>query len=293
MQKVGHTGTLDPLATGVLPLCFGKATRLVSYLTEQEKCYRATLRLGEVTETGDTASPVIRSVQGVCIGEDEVRCVMERFVGVIEQVPPMYSAIKVGGIPLYRRARAGQVLERQPRRVTIHHLMLIQLSGRDVTFEVTCSKGTYIRSLCVDFGEALGVGAHVIELKRLRSGPFRLEEAITLETLEQLRREGRLEEAIYSMDEVLSLPLIRITAAAASRVLCGLPIRGSGVLSMPEDFIKGSRLKVHDPEGELIAIVSALQESRVSGEEGDEPLFKAEAVLGAPVERGMELRSAQ
>ncbi len=288
LQKVGHLGTLDPAATGVLPICVGKATKLAAYLVSREKRYRATMRLGEETDTGDSSGTVTRSFGKVDIEEDPIRTAMRAFLGAYDQIPPMFSAIKVGGIPLYKKARAGKVVERKPRRVSIYELVFLEKTGRDVTFEVLCSKGTYIRSLCEDLGRKLGVGAHLSELRRLQVGSFSIGRAISVEKLHQRKTEGRLNEVLYSMDEVLPLPLLRVNFSAAQRVLCGNPIFRSGIISIPEEFSEGTRLKVHNSEDELLAIVSALKEPKgqVLGTEG--PLFKVETVLGSPWVKAMK-----
>jgi len=192
--KVGHVGTLDPMATGVLPLCIGKATKAAQYLVSEGKIYRAVMKLGERTDTQDATGTVqSRADQAVIDGIDRERIetVCREFVGPIQQLPPMYSAVKVAGSPLYKAARAGVEVERTPREVVIASLRILEIDGPLVTMEVDCSKGTYIRTLCADIGDRLGVGAHLAGLERLRVGPFALERAVTLERIEAMIRSGR------------------------------------------------------------------------------------------------------
>ncbi|HEX9758672.1 MAG TPA: tRNA pseudouridine(55) synthase TruB [Nitrospiria bacterium] len=283
VQKVGHTGTLDPLATGVLPICVGKATKLLDYIVVQKKRYRATMRLGIETETGDSEGAVIRVFPKGDISEARIREAMKGFIGGYLQIPPMYSAIKVGGVPLYKKARAGKVLARKPRQVSIEEMAFIQKVNEDVTFEVTCSKGTYIRSLCEDLGKALGIGAHLADLRRLQVGPFHIDKAIGLEKIKRFHERGQLGEVLYSMDEVLALPTLRVHSSISHRVLCGTSISRSGILSMPKGLDEGTRFKVHNPKGDLLAIVSVLSEKKEPGlNSEEEPIFKVEKVLGFP-----------
>ena len=189
-RKAGHCGSLDPLASGVLPICFGQATRFSSYLLGADKSYRASCRLGQVTTTGDAEGEVIETAP-VDVDRDRIEVELARFVGVIEQVPPMYSALKHGGKPLYELARAGQQVERAPRRIEIHALRLLRFDGDNMEIEVTCSKGTYIRTLAEDIGRALGCGAHLGALRRTRVDAFDERDALTFERLQDLReRQG-------------------------------------------------------------------------------------------------------
>ncbi|AJG19985.1 tRNA pseudouridine(55) synthase TruB [Cupriavidus basilensis] len=191
--KAGHTGTLDPLATGLLPLCFGEATKFSQDLLEADKTYEATVRLGLKTATGDAEGEVIAERPVTCDVE-ALRAAMLRFAGEIEQVPPMHSALKKDGRPLYEYARAGQTVERAARRVTIHEITLLDCGLPQVptfSMRVTCSKGTYIRTLAEDIGEALGCGAHLTGLRRTAVGDLSLEGAVTLEQIEQRSDEER------------------------------------------------------------------------------------------------------
>jgi len=281
IQKVGHAGTLDPSATGVLPICVGKGTKVVEYLLAADKEYRAVLRLGEETDSLDATGKVIRR-SDVNVTESELRAAIAQFTGEIDQIPPMYSAIKVRGVPLYKTARAGQKLSVPPRRVTIRFLEMLSFEDRDATIQVVCSKGTYIRSLCADIGRQLGCGAHLLQLQRLRSGPFQIDAAITIDELEGLAAKGVAEERLYSMDCVLSgIPIVRVNAQTAVKCCQGVPVSWVGILDHPpKDYNRGDTVRIHDPEGRLVAIGRAMADRR---EAGSDPvnalLFKVEKVL--------------
>ena len=199
--KAGHTGSLDPLATGMLPICFGEATKFSQFLLDADKHYRVEARLGARTETGDADGEVVEE-RPVSVTQARVLDVMERYGGHIEQIPSMYSAIKHNGEPLYKLARRGITVEREPRPVTIHRLELVSLEDDVLTLEVECTKGTYVRTLVEDIGEDLGCGAHVIALRRLGAGPYPAERMITLTELGERKEEGGFE----AIDEKL-LPL--------------------------------------------------------------------------------------
>jgi tRNA pseudouridine55 synthase len=183
-RKAGHTGSLDPFATGMLPVCLGEASKTAAFMLESGKRYRATARLGVATTTGDVEGQVIRTCPVPAIEADQLAQSLQRFEGEIEQVPPMYSALKHAGKPLYEYARAGVFIERPARRVTIHDLQMLDWQSPDLTFEVHCSKGTYIRTLAEDIATALGSCAHLVALRRLHVEPF---EQFPMQTLEQLR----------------------------------------------------------------------------------------------------------
>ncbi|AJD49708.1 pseudouridylate synthase [Isoalcanivorax pacificus W11-5] len=190
--KAGHTGSLDPLATGMLPICFGEATKFSQFLLDADKSYRVTARLGVTTETGDADGDVVET-RPVTATPDEIEAALMRFLGPIEQIPSMYSAIKHEGQPLYKLARQGITVERKPRQVTIRRLALLSVDGDDVSFEVDCTKGTYVRSLVEDLGAALGCGGHVTVLHRLSAGPYPASEMLTLDELGALKDEGGFE----------------------------------------------------------------------------------------------------
>ena len=225
-QKVGHTGSLDPLATGVLPLCFGEATKFSQYLLDANKTYWTRIRLGVSTETGDADGEVIAQVDATAITQTQVSDALETFVGEIEQIPSMYSALKHQGQPLYKLARQGIEVERAPRTVTIYSAELLQFAEAYIELRVHCSKGTYIRSLAEDLGAALGCGGHVSALRRLAAGPYAEAQAVTLEQVSEI---GDLQE----MDALLlpvasavgSWPSVRLHEDTAHYVRQGQPVQ--------------------------------------------------------------------
>lgn len=198
-KKIGHTGTLDPDAVGVLPVCLGNATRLADMLTDRDKEYEAAMRLGVKTDTQDLSGTVLEE-KPVAVSEAEVETVIQSFAGGYEQVPPMYSALKVNGKRLYELAREGREVERRPRSVSLYRIEILSMQMPEVSIRVSCSKGTYIRTLCHDIGEKLGCGAAMSSLKRTKSGCFTLDTAITLQTLEQLRDAKNVEKVLIPVD---------------------------------------------------------------------------------------------
>lgn len=236
-RKVGHTGTLDPEVTGVLPICLGHATRLVEYLQELPKRYDVVMRIGYSTTTEDATGEIVekQEVDTASITEERVRAIFQQFLGEIEQVPPMFSAVKVNGKRLYDLAREGTVVERQARKVTIYDLVLQQVRVEqgmvDVRFTCTCSKGTYMRTLCVDLGRALGYPAHMKLLRRIKSGPFTEQDAIPLATLEEMAAHGGdLSQPLLSIREAVSfLPFVQVKPERVKAVLNGLPTGLPGV----------------------------------------------------------------
>ncbi|MGV1060841.1 tRNA pseudouridine(55) synthase TruB [Clostridium perfringens] len=200
MKKVGHTGTLDPAASGVLPVCLGKATKIIDYIMENKKVYRVNLKLGMVTDTYDLEGEVLREKDASHITKDEILNCINSFVGTIDQVPPMYSALKQNGVRLYELARQGIEVHREARKVTIYSIENIKIESNDnIQMDVCCSKGTYIRSLCYDIGEKLNVGATMTALERIQNGPFTKEEALNIEDL----TEELLEKHIISIEKAL------------------------------------------------------------------------------------------
>ncbi len=202
-KKIGHTGTLDPQATGVLPVCLGSATRACEMLTDRTKEYVAELLLGQITDTQDTTGTVLEERE-VTVNEAQVREAIESFLGGYDQIPPMYSALKVNGKKLYELAREGKEVERKARHVELPAIEILSLDLPVVKFRVECSKGTYIRSLCADIGEKLGCGGTMKSLVRTRVGEFRLAEALTLGQLQELRDTDRLEEVLLPTDRIFA-----------------------------------------------------------------------------------------
>ena len=253
-QKVGHAGTLDPTATGVLPILIGRATRIAEYLIDWDKEYRAVLRLGETTDTQDASGQILSTIESSHITEDAIRTTVAKFRGVQRQLPPMYSAVKVGGKPLYKAARAGQTIERTERTISIYKLDIVEINGRDVTLQVVCSKGTYIRTLCADIGQTLGVGGHLFTLERRRVGPLPLEQALTIDEVALRLHQGTLREALLSLDQLLEqLPALVVTAEQVPHVLHGAPVLPAGIGQLPSSSeLVSVRLKTE--AGRLLAI---------------------------------------
>ena len=222
-EKAGHTGTLDPLASGLLPLCFGAATKFSQVSLDADKGYRATLRLGQTTTTADAEGELLRErpLDGLDRAAIEAACAA--FVGAIDQVPPMHSALKVDGKPLYRYARAGIEVERAARRITIHSIDIVDWQAERLVIDVRCSKGTYIRTLAEDIGERLGCGAHLSALRRTGSGSLRLDQAVTLEALAALQSDGERDALLLPPDVLLAdWPQVVLDASEAGRFLTGL-----------------------------------------------------------------------
>ena len=225
-QKVGHTGSLDPLATGVLPLCFGEATKFSQYLLDADKKYWTQVRLGITTETADADGEVIAQADTSGITESQVTAALERFVGGIEQIPSMYSALKHQGQPLYKLARQGIEVERAPRRISIYSAELLQFSEASIELRVHCSKGTYIRSLAEDLGAALGCGGHVSALRRLAAGPYKEGQATTLDELREVGDLREMDALLLPVSSaVSSWPAVRLHEDTAHYVRQGQPVQ--------------------------------------------------------------------
>lgn len=225
--KAGHTGTLDPLATGLLPLCFGEATKFAGELLHADKSYRATLRLGVTTDTADSDGRVIET-RPVAVTVERLNEVLASFLGAIDQIPPMHSALKRDGKPLYEYAREGIELERAARRVNIHRLDLVSLTDDRAVIDVDCSKGTYVRTLVADVGTALGCGAHLCALRRTRIGRLDLAAAVSLAQLEELAPEDRDNLLAPADTLVADIPAVALSGQETGRILHGQGIRWQG-----------------------------------------------------------------
>lgn len=244
-KKIGHTGTLDPEAVGVLPVCLGSGTKLCGVLTDHSKEYEAVLLLGVATDTQDTTGTVLRECDVLC-GEDEVRNAVMSFVGEYDQIPPMYSALKVDGKKLYELARAGKEVERAARRVVIENIVIEKIDLPRVTMKVACSKGTYIRTLCHDIGETLGCGGAMESLKRTRVGQFTAETAITLSQLESLRDSEKVSEAVMPVDEFFAdIPAVHVKEEFTVLVQNGNAFVKKHVTE-PELCKEGLKVRVYD-----------------------------------------------
>ncbi|GLU34834.1 tRNA pseudouridine(55) synthase TruB [Trinickia caryophylli] len=260
-KKAGHTGTLDPLASGLLPLCFGEATKFSQDLLEADKTYEATMRLGVRTTTGDAEGEVLETRE-VRVDPAALDSAMAGLRGQIVQVPPMYSALKRDGKPLYEYARAGQTVEREGRVVTIHSLELLACALPDVTFRVKCSKGTYVRTLAEDIGAALGCGAHLVALRRTGVGALTLEHAVTLDALSGMEAPAR-DAMLQPVDALLStFAPVRLAEEAARRFQQGQRLRVAELASTAagnEEGVRGAgegaRVRVYrDADGALLGV---------------------------------------
>lgn len=228
IKKVGHTGTLDPMATGVLPVCIGNATKVADMLTLSDKCYIAELILGMTTDTQDADGEVLTECEVSCT-EDEIRSVINSFVGEIEQIPPMYSAIKQNGKKLYELARKGIEVERKSRKVTINSIDILEINGERVTIKVSCSKGTYIRTLCEDIGIKLHVGAYMNTLRRVKTGPFTIDESHTVKELNVLKDAGNIDSVLIPVDRMfMEYPEIILNPKQVKSITNGVQMTYNG-----------------------------------------------------------------
>lgn len=253
-RRIGHSGTLDPLATGLLVVFVGRATRAVEFAEADSKEYITGLHLGVSTDTQDITGNIVAS-SGALPDEAALREAIGRFIGDIEQIPPMYSAIKIGGKKLYELARRGESVERAPRKITVSAIDIAGRDGDDYILNISCSKGTYVRTLCSDIGEALGCGACMSSLRRTRAGAFSVDEAHSLEDIEAAAREGRLSDIILPVDTLFApFPKLTVSQSAAKRLKNGNIIKISAedgdyrVYSDPEEFlllgrVEGGKLK--------------------------------------------------
>ncbi len=260
-QKAGHTGNLDPLATGLLPICLGEATKFTAFLLDADKRYLTRARLGVRTTTGDAEGEVLERRPVPALDRKAVEAALERFRGPVEQIPPMHSAIKRDGRPLYELAREGVTVEREPRQVEIHSLELLGISGEELELEVYCSKGTYIRTLIEDIGEALGCGAHVSALRRTAAGPFRIEDAVLLQRLEELAGEGELEALdglLLPLDRVLDgLPALRLAGDSGYYLS-----QGQAVQQYPAPA--AGLLRLYDERGRFLGVGESTGDGRIA-----------------------------
>lgn len=262
--KAGHTGSLDPMATGVLPLCFGEATKYSQYLLDADKAYTSTFQLGVTTETGDAEGAVLSTADASAVTEQQVEQCLPAFRGEIEQIPSMYSALKHQGQPLYKLARQGIEVERPARQVTIHELRLEsfrqQPQGCFVDVFVRCSKGTYIRTLAEDIGRELGCGAHVVALRRVQAGPFSLPQAVSLDQLEAWKADEQLsamDARLLPMDTaVADWPTVVMTAATRHFLLQGQPVQVAGAPST-------GLVRLIDDQQQFLGVGEILDDGRV------------------------------
>ncbi len=243
-NKAGHAGSLDPLATGVLPVCLGEATKVSQFLLDSDKRYRTRIKLGIRTDTGDSEGAIIERNEGISVSRKAIERALTKFKGEVEQVPPMHSAIKMNGVPLYKLARKGITVEREPRLVTLYQICLVEFVNSELELEISCSKGTYIRTIADDLGQELGCGAHVIELRRTQAGVFTEKDSISAEEL-ALEKENRgldkIDQFLIPMDRAIQdLPEVNLPSITASHVKNGQAVLvrhlpKNGLVRMYED----------------------------------------------------------
>lgn len=258
-KKIGHTGTLDPDAEGVLPVCLGKATKLCEFLTEKEKTYETVLLLGRTTDTQDVTGNTLALKETAGLSEETVSETVLSFLGTYPQIPPMYSAVKVGGKKLYELAREGKSIERPPRMVTIGQIRILGVELPRVRMEVTCSKGTYIRTLCSDIGEKLGCGGCMESLLRTRSGMFSVEDSLTIQEIGERKADGVLDEILLPVDQVFfRYPAVHVRRSSEKTARNGGSLSVSEVREIPETFRNLQEgqgyVRLYDENGHFIAL---------------------------------------
>ena len=252
-KKIGHTGTLDPDAVGVLPVCLGSATKLCDMLTDRDKEYVAVLKLGVETDTQDTTGTIVKEC-AVTAEEEQVKEVIASFVGDYAQVPPMYSALKVDGKKLYELARQGKEVERKARPVTIYEIEILDMKLPEVTIRVACSKGTYIRTLCHDIGAKLGCGGAMASLKRTKAGAFLLNTAITLSELEKIRDEEKVESVLIPVDAMFEeLAAVHVPDDVLKLVKNGNTFYTNQILQRRR-YGDGEEVRIYDTAGKFYGI---------------------------------------
>lgn len=260
-QKAGHTGSLDPMATGVLPLCFGEATKLSQYLLNADKAYRATIRLGQHTASGDSEGEILSESDASALTREDFLAAMELFRGDIRQIPPMFSALKVNGQPLYKLAREGKEIEREAREVTVRLFQLLDFRpGKYPEAEVSieCSKGTYIRSIAIDIGRHLGVGGHLVKLHRFQVGRFHEDDALAFTDLQEWSEQGRLDDALIPAEMAVNhLPLVELNGKSSYHLRLGQAVP---VSKAPELGL----VRIIDENGQFLGIGEAMEDGRVA-----------------------------
>lgn len=258
-RQVGHTGTLDPMATGVLPICVGNATKIQQFLIAQDKEYAVDMKLGITTDTQDTTGRVIDEKEVPPLSDDIIHAILKRFQGELEQVPPMVSAKHHKGQRLYELARKGVEVKRDPCKIFIHQLVLENISLPIVRFRVTCGKGTYIRTLCHDIGLALGTGAAMSGLVRVRCGAFHIDDSVPLDSL---KNPDDIQKVLGNLNDALSsLPSVTVGSEGIASLHCGRPLSGGVITRCNHSFNPGSFVRVTGRDGSLIGVGEALMGS--------------------------------
>jgi len=252
-KRVGHAGTLDPAASGVLPICVGQGTRVAEYLSESGKAYQTEITFGIVTDTYDSEGTIIRTGDTAGLTQDQIEAELAHFLGPQMQMPPRFSAIKIQGQPAYKRSRAGETIELDPRPIEIFQLQILTWLSPRLTLAIECSKGTYIRSLAYDLGERLGCGGYLTSLIRTRSGPFPLTDSITLEQLAEAVTQGTVEDHLFSPDTALQqYPALKLDDITVQRVLHG----NAFSYHSDDNLVEAELARVYDSTGNFLAIAT-------------------------------------
>ncbi|SVB31192.1 uncharacterized protein METZ01_LOCUS184046 [marine metagenome] len=281
VKKAGHIGTLDPAADGVLPICLNRSTRIIQFLSPLQKTYRATLELGSETDTQDATGRKVSTKDPSLVNETKIKQVFQTFVGEKDQIPPMYSAKKKNGIPLYKLARNGINIARDPVKITIYSIDFIKKEENQVLFEVRCSAGTYIRTLSHDIGKKLGCYAHMVRLTRTKVGLFGLGRTLTLEELKVAYEEGSLPEKLLPLEEALNfLPAIRVKEEYLESVSHGVALSKCFLETLPDRFEPGHYFRVFGNNDKVVAVVEpVVDQDKLPELTPGDIVFKAKRVL--------------
>ena len=281
VKKAGHIGTLDPAADGVLPICLNRSTRIIQFLSPLQKTYRATLELGSETDTQDATGRKVSTKDPSLVNETKIKQVFQTFVGEKDQIPPMYSAKKKNGIPLYKLARNGINIARDPVKISVYSLDFIKKEENQVLFEVRCSAGTYIRTLSHDIGKKLGCYAHMVRLTRTKVGLFGLGRTLTLEELKVAYEEGSLPEKLLPLEEALNfLPAIRVKEEYLESVSHGVALSKCFLETLPDRFEPGHYFRVFGNNDKVVAVVEpVVDQDKLPELTPGDIVFKAKRVL--------------
>ena len=280
-KKAGHTGTLDPNANGVLPICLGKATQIVQFVIHLPKTYRGKMRLGIRTDTQDADGKIISESSNNKIDQEHLENIFQKYEGAIEQIPPMFSAVRVNGKRLYTLARKGISIVRNPKKVFVYYLKLLDYENDLVTFEAKTSAGTYIRTLCDDIGNDLGCGAYLAELTRTSVGDIKIEDSISMEDIERSSLRNGLKDKVYSIDKVLSFfPSVKIKEQREKSLLAEKTITQESIEDISGESDAGEYFRIHNSSGKLLGIVSSLwNTASISSCHKQEICFKLKKLL--------------
>lgn len=261
-KKAGHTGSLDPLATGMLPICFGEATKFSQFLLESDKCYEVVMQLGVKTTTGDAEGDVVSTQSVPSFSTEKIEAVLQQFIGAIQQIPPMFSAVKINGKPLYTLARQGIEIKRDPRTIIIHKLALKDFSTDQIALEVHCSKGTYIRTLVEDIGDVLGCGAYVISLRRPKVLPYTTDTLVTFEQLEEIVQQSidSLKSLLLPIESsVKALPFVQLSSSSVFYLKTGQSV-------MVPHLPKHGLVRLYSENEKFLGVGKVLGDGRVTPE---------------------------